>query len=569
MITNQNHAYASLFATASQAMNITNPDEYISSLNEYFAVIEDLAQIDLKFTILPLDEETFNINANTRTITVPPSFKNGVGVKGDQVAEIIYFKIDRYFDATDLNTQNIYIEWENAQGDQGLSKEYVRDVTSDPDHIIFGWPLASQITEHAGPVKFAVRFYSFKDPTAVNKEIIYSFATQPQTIMINGTMDFNITDDSIQRLEDDVIDMIKARFQNSEKDNVATDVPAPTFLVNLTSGDYDVHTADGYDDDEYSYALKVQAIGSGNITYVLKKAPHGSATWVNQDNSTIKIEYLPTEDTERNPSKIYYTKVEKEEGSGVFAYEVYTSDFDADSNAGIYEQYCFAFVSAPGDYVIQAKNRVGISSKPLDSNQVTFPKPVAPHIFDGVVPVLLDENGRAKLEVQFTQDRPIGVLTYNWADDNGTIKDVNSTTYNVETDLEEKWYYVTVTNMRNNESVISQQTKYRVTKPARTPVIEQPTNEVSVVRVNNPLTVKVAVDDVPYDHIDVQWYITEDINYEDGLDDGIACSERLAINADGTVSYIPTETGMYYAKVFLTYNNDVAENTTKPWSVIG
>ena len=51
MITNQNHAYASLFATASQALNITNPDEYISSLNEYFAAIEDLAQIDLKFTI--------------------------------------------------------------------------------------------------------------------------------------------------------------------------------------------------------------------------------------------------------------------------------------------------------------------------------------------------------------------------------------------------------------------------------------------------------------------------------------------------------------------------------------
>ena len=90
-----------------------------------------------------MDEETFDIDANSRTITVPPSFKHGVGVKGDQVAEIIYFKIDRYFDATDLNTQNIYIEWENAKGEQGLSKEYVRDITTDPDHIIFGWPLAS------------------------------------------------------------------------------------------------------------------------------------------------------------------------------------------------------------------------------------------------------------------------------------------------------------------------------------------------------------------------------------------------------------------------------------------
>ena len=77
-------------------------------MNEYFSQIANLAEIDLKYTILPLDEETFDIDANSRKITIPNSFKSGVGVQGDQVAEIIYFKINRYFDATDLNTQNIY-----------------------------------------------------------------------------------------------------------------------------------------------------------------------------------------------------------------------------------------------------------------------------------------------------------------------------------------------------------------------------------------------------------------------------------------------------------------------------
>lgn len=563
MITNQNHAYASLFATASQALNITNPDEYISSLNEYFAAIEDLAQIDLKFTILPLDEETFDIDANSRTITVPPSFKHGVGVKGDQVAEIIYFKIDRYFDATDLNTQNIYIEWENAKGEQGLSKEYVRDITTDPDHIIFGWPLASQITEYAGAIKFAVRFYSFKDPTAAEKEIVYSFATQPQTIMINNTMDFAIADEGIQRLEDDVIDMIKARFQNSEKDDVTTDVPAPTFLLNLTTGEYDVYTKDTYDEDPNSYALQAQAVGSGNVTYVLKKATPGSNIWVSQDNNTVKIDYRQTQDTTRNPSKIYYIPVEKE---GVLAYEVYPSEFDADSNQGIYEQYCFAFVSAPGDYLIQAKNRVGISSKSLDSNRVTFPQPVAPVINTEVIGVLLDKNNQATLNIEYLEARPKGEYTYNWTGAHGTIPEANGDSITITTDAEESIYHVTVTNRRNNESVTSGEATYRVTKPAQTPEILAPI-ENSNVAIGTALTIEVKTEGVPFDDIQVQWYKSIDLNM-DNLENDVSCSEIISAKT-GTASFTPTEGGLYYAKVTLKRNIDEATAISPTWSVIG
>lgn len=563
MITNQNHAYASLFATASQALNITNPDEYISSLNEYFAAIEDLAQIDLKFTILPLDEETFDIDANSRTITVPPSFKHGVGVKGDQVAEIIYFKIDRYFDATDLNTQNIYIEWENAKGEQGLSKEYVRDITTDPDHIIFGWPLASQITEYAGAIKFAVRFYSFKDPTAEEKEIVYSFATQPQTIMINNTMDFAIADEGIQRLEDDVIDMIKARFQNSEKDDVTTDVPAPTFLLNLTTGEYDVYTKDTYDEDPNSYALQVQAVGSGNVTYVLKKAAPGSNVWVSQDSNTVKIDYRQTQDITRNPSKIYYIPVEKE---GVLAYEVYPSEFDADSNQGIYEQYCFAFVSAPGDYLIQAKNRVGISSKSLDSNRVTFPQPVAPVINTEVIGVLLDKNNQATLNIEYLEARPKGEYTYNWTGAHGTIPEANGDSITITTDAEESIYHVTVTNRRNNESVTSGEATYRVTKPAQTPEILAPI-ENSNVAIGTALTIEVKTEGVPFDDIQVQWYKSIDLNMDD-LENDVSCSEIISAKT-GTASFTPTEGGLYYAKVTLKRNIDEATAISPTWSVIG
>ena len=217
MITKQNDKYAALFEKASQALGITEEGLYITTLEEYFSNIVELANCDLKYTILPLDEETFDIDANTREIQVPKSFKTGCGVKGDQVAEIIYFTIDRYFDATDLNTQNIYIEWKNADGDMGLSKEYVRDLETLPNKIIFGWPLTKEITdtEKTGSVEFAVRFYTLEDVSdgSGEKYVSYSFSTKPQSIIINNTMNFSLTDNSVQVLGDDVINMIKKHLE--------------------------------------------------------------------------------------------------------------------------------------------------------------------------------------------------------------------------------------------------------------------------------------------------------------------------------------------------------------------
>ena len=82
----------------------------ITTLEEYFSWISNLGRINRKYTILPLDEDHFEINANTRAINIPASFKkNGVAVQGDDLAEILYFKIDRYFDYMDLNNCDIYI----------------------------------------------------------------------------------------------------------------------------------------------------------------------------------------------------------------------------------------------------------------------------------------------------------------------------------------------------------------------------------------------------------------------------------------------------------------------------
>ena len=163
--------YNSLFAKALVDLKDVKPNAHIDSLETYFTYIEDLIKMKKgenttygrKYSILPIQEDYFEIDANTRTITVPEVFrKNGLGVMGDNTAETIYFKINRYFDAMDLNTTDIYIQWENSNGDKGISKEWVRDIDTFDDFMVFGWVLGNNITKSSGTIKFSIRFIKTK-----------------------------------------------------------------------------------------------------------------------------------------------------------------------------------------------------------------------------------------------------------------------------------------------------------------------------------------------------------------------------------------------------------------------
>ena len=62
--------------------NPTEEVNHITSLEEYFSYIKELSVLNkIKYTTLPLDEDVFEIDLNTRTITVPAAFaKNGISV---------------------------------------------------------------------------------------------------------------------------------------------------------------------------------------------------------------------------------------------------------------------------------------------------------------------------------------------------------------------------------------------------------------------------------------------------------------------------------------------------------
>lgn len=183
---NLDDAYQALFQEVNEK---SNGSINVDNIEAYFGSIQEIANLDSKFLRLPLDEPLFEIDANTRKITVPNDFRsNGLSVQGDHLAEIIFFRIERYFDYKDLSTCNIEINWK--MGDkEGKTKRFIQfnDVMTIDDVqsncIIFGWPVNNIITQKSGALTFAVEF---NQTETVNDEtkVLYRFNTLPATINI-------------------------------------------------------------------------------------------------------------------------------------------------------------------------------------------------------------------------------------------------------------------------------------------------------------------------------------------------------------------------------------------------
>lgn len=215
--------YTKLFEGATDALKTTDTPETITSLGRYLDRLDDLLKLDPKFVRLPIDEEVFKIDANSRKINVPKEFaSNGVGIVGDELAEIVWFKIDRYFDIVDLGADpmKIFIQWESPAGEKGISAAYAIsketvDIGGIPqDYIYFGWALTSELTKKAGTIKFNVRIVKVEDGTdstgAIKKYIAYSFNTQSASVSIKQGINYDFINNPIDI--EDATELISSRI---------------------------------------------------------------------------------------------------------------------------------------------------------------------------------------------------------------------------------------------------------------------------------------------------------------------------------------------------------------------
>lgn len=100
------------------------------------------------------DNNYFTIDPKTRKITAPNDFVT-LGVESDADSERIWFECPRYVgDSVDLTARNIYINYENANGEK--DSWYSDDVVADGDNVHFSWKIESKVVRYKGNVKFIV-----------------------------------------------------------------------------------------------------------------------------------------------------------------------------------------------------------------------------------------------------------------------------------------------------------------------------------------------------------------------------------------------------------------------------
>lgn len=285
----------SLFANLSEIANATDPETgaYLIPA-EYYAM-------------LPVDEPFFEINANTRVITVPDSFKkNGLSIQNDHLAEIVFFKIDRYFDRNDLaNDTNIYIDWK-AGKKEGRSVALWPTTAIDSGYIIFGWGISSDMTAEKGTIQFAIRIESASDNDGISGPDLI-FNTLVASVGINAGL--NISND-VEQIQ--VENSIRARFLNSSYTPESFDpLPELQFAENGNLPEIKYFTLIPNEGEENTLQLLVTLTGEieEGRSYVYSWSEQGGVT-TSHSSADISDSYTVTSSNIDNKSRYYWARIQ-------------------------------------------------------------------------------------------------------------------------------------------------------------------------------------------------------------------------------------------------------------------
>lgn len=326
-------------------------DGRINSLEDYFSVLKTLSlSFDTNYQILPIDEPNFIIDLNTRSILTPKG--NYVyAVVGDDLAETLYFETDRYFDNVDLNDMIIAIIV-NTGKEKYLVPTSVRDITSKPSKIIFGWPISKEITENSTTLEFAVRFYTFDD----KQQLAYNLSTQTSKLIVKPGLNYKTDEvNDLSAVSNRVANLLK----NYNKLGTAAVLPPEFYYCSYTApwehlkGDIEeekelqLFAGAETTEDTLLYSWKRSETIDGIYTDVLEETE-------DTDYYLLEVEEITEEDIKLYP--IFW--IENEDGE----YDDITlsSINDVDENEEYYREGKLYIAKLPGFYycVAKAKNKL-------------------------------------------------------------------------------------------------------------------------------------------------------------------------------------------------------------------
>lgn len=517
------------------------------------------------FKILPLDEPLFEINSDSRDIIVPEVFrKNGVGVQGDQLAETLFFSIDRYFEMTDLFREDIQgiVQWESAakgkQFETGYSYIVFKDVTIVKDKMVFGWLLNDVITSNPGTVKFSIRFFSTaKEFDAAGNEVLkldFSLSTKTQTVTINPAISYDINDETglpeVNAYND--LHLVVNRFKNSvytgEADSAEDPIfvyegginyPEALFVKNLTETNAEgeenvIHVVDLGEDGKLTLTSKATSTDAGKISYFWFTKSLKENSNVEPFNDGPDKVYVKTTDFVVDKNKTYYTKTDIN-GSIGFT-EVKLTPGNSFPEGEFYEEVNGIEVINTGNYWVEVQNRHGVASSSINSEIIRVPAPgnltysASPNEGN-----FLNSSGYIKLKAVGTTDQIDDTISYVWTNgtttlkddvseenkgfsDDGSLKNSGDSYIIEEIPVEEFPYYdeeiqVTITASRNKADTKPIVHTMRVTADPHpivvTPLDDEPETSLGkevIIGVNTSLKINGVDRNIVSDNISYQWF---------------------------------------------------------------
>lgn len=197
---------------------ITTHEEYLSNLIQ----ISDKNKPQIAI-LLPQNESIYEINLNSREITVPPF----LSVKSDHYAETFYFKVDRFFDNMDLADTACLIQYTNSgiKDDEGhfyLVPYYDITTLRAENKILLPWMISNSAAVAAGTLTFSFRFYKLdagklNDKNEMIYNYIYCLNTKPAKSKILDGLDIMGKDSDNVNIEVDAATALAARIDELSK----------------------------------------------------------------------------------------------------------------------------------------------------------------------------------------------------------------------------------------------------------------------------------------------------------------------------------------------------------------
>lgn len=364
-------------AEINKALEAAGSTTRIDSFESYFANIVEIAELatnfhsaPYKFFLMPLDEPLFEIDANKRSITVPSDFnKNGIGVRGDHMAETLYFRIDRYFDHQDLyNVDEIIINWQfrpsnasrNADLPVNTSIALAPDETYDPGHIVFGWVIDKDMTPSKGTLTFSVGFLK-------RNETQYEYALNTTTATVNVNDALVLEDPSkLNSLSRPVF----ARLTNSR---YTPDGIAPLADPTFRSGEADAETGvmsglprvanfeiddSGIEDDELMLNARGFAADDGVVKYSWSGTKFASGEAVSKGANVAPTldDYIITTDPAPVDGVAYYVLKDGQMMMLSDTSDPAIGDAFADVNIDVFELGSSFVVDEAGTYLVEIQS---------------------------------------------------------------------------------------------------------------------------------------------------------------------------------------------------------------------